>query len=320
MPKTRVKTTTTSRIKPYTTTKRKSNIMSTAFEIDTDTEDALLQSDNESKKKKIDPMAAIGDMKKLLMNIHKNQCTKTDMQSFVSKVEYRLDNIDVKIAGQEKNIVALKERLDKCEGSADSVIYRVELDKQRQIKNNLSIFGIPFVDGERLGDMVSLVFDKIECNMCQFTDCYRVKGNAKGIIIVKLTDFDAKQRILAAKSKKPLKLGDLIACSSENAKTPIFINNHTTPFFGKLLQEGRKEAKNEKIHSCWLNSFGCQVKFTDRGKQYGFTSVEELRRLIDEHGGTVAKKSSKRSSSHLDLSSSDNTNSSKKVQNVQNNG
>lgn len=141
--------------------------------------------------------------------------------------------------------------------------------------------------------VVSLsIFDKIGCAVTeqQVVDCYRLNGKGNNIIVVKLSDYELKQNILKVKATKPVTLGDVITCDSEVASSIIYINNHVTPFFGKLLKEGRIAVKKGEIHSCWINSFGCQLKLTEDGKQHCYRSVDELSSLISNKPSASKKR------------------------------
>lgn len=231
------------------------------------------------------------DLRTLILSIKKSQCTKADMQTFTESMNSKLVDIESKVSSQDSKIESMDKRLSACEGQAASAEFQSQLDKQRTLKNNISIFGIIPTEGEKLKQIAVSVFSKIGCAVAdeQIVDCYRINGSSNGIVIVKLTDFDVKQKILKEKSKKAVTVGEVVACDSKAAATIIYINNHVTPFFGKLLAEGRKAIKNGDIHSCWLNSFGCQLKLEENGKQYGYRTVTELKKLI------TGKKSNKRS-------------------------
>lgn len=231
------------------------------------------------------------DLRTLMLSIKKTQCTKHDMKLFTDSVNSKLVEIKSKVSSQDVKIDSLNKRLDLCESQAASAQYHIQLDKQRSLKNNVSIFGIGSTEGENLLQIVVSVFNKIGCAVANelITNCYRIKGNSNNIIVVTLADYDLKQKILKEKSKKAITVGEIISCTSDAAGTIIYINNHVTPFFGKLLHEGRKAVKNGDIHSSWLNSFGCQLKFEENGKQHGYRSVDELTKLI-----ASKKKSNKR--------------------------
>lgn len=151
------------------------------------------------------------------------------------------------------------------------------------MKNNLSIFGVIRNDDENLLEIVLSIFKKIGCTVAakQVAGCYRIKGNNNNIIIVKMNDYDLKQKILKQKTTKEIKAGEVSNFNSDAAMSTIYINNHVTPFFGKLLQESRRAAKDGRIHSCWLNSFGCQLKFEENGTHHNYRTVDQLKNMIE---------------------------------------
>lgn len=140
----------------------------------------------------------------MLKQLIQSQCTKDDFKSFSAQVSSRLDGVDNRIATQDNNISTLVKRMDDCEKATASAHYQLELDKQRQLKNNISIIGIPKTNGEKLVDMVLKLLSKVGCQLttANVMNCYRIKGNGNHIIIVKFSDFEIKQQILANKSKK----------------------------------------------------------------------------------------------------------------------
>lgn len=219
------------------------------------------------------------ELRLLLLSIQQTQCTKDDMKSFTDSVNTKLVDIEAKVSSQDGKIDAMNHRLEKCENQAASAHYQLELEKQRLLKNNLSIFGVSRKEGENLQHIVSSIFDKIGCAVTERL-CCRLNGNGSNIIVVKLGDYDLKQNVLKVKAKKPVTVGDVITDSTDEAGSIIYI--HVTPYFGKLLKEGRIAAKKGEIHSCWLNSFGCQLKFEEDGKQHCYRSVEELVGLISK--------------------------------------
>lgn len=222
------------------------------------------------------------DLRALLLSIKKSQCTKKDMKLYTETINSKLVDIESKISKHDDSIALVNKRLEKCENQAATAQFGMELEKQRSLKNNISVFGIGHKEGENLQQIILSLFQKIGCNVNekQISSCYRLSGKGKGIIIVKLSDYELKLNILKIKAKKPVTVGELLSDSTNDASDVIYINNHVTPFFGKLLQEGRKASKNGDIHSCWLNAFGCQLKFAEDGKQHMYRSIEELTSLI----------------------------------------
>lgn len=280
--------------KPTRGRRRKSYVMAAInSDIDSDTENRLLNSENEPTQDNLTSNLPIGELYALLSDIKQSQCTKEDFKSFALNVNNRISSIEERITTNDDNLASFSKRMDDCEKANAATQYQLELDKQRHLRNNISIFGIPKNNEENLVEIVLKVLQKFEANVQvnKIADCYRIKGNINHIIVVKLNNFDLKQQILSKKAKQKITLGDILSNANKN---PIFINNHTTPFFGKLLAEGRKAAKDGKINACWLNSFGCQLKFTEDGKYYGYPDIVELNKLIIEKPEDGRPKASKR--------------------------
>lgn len=166
------------------------------------------------------------ELRLLLLSIQQTQCTKDDMKSFTDSVNTKLVDIEAKVSSQDGKIDAMNHRLEKCENQAASAHYQLELEKQRSLKNNLSIFGVSRKEGESLQHIVSSIFDKIGCAVTesQIVNC-RLNGNGSNIIVVKLGDYDLKQNVLKVKAKKPVTVGDVITDSTDEAGSIIYINN-----------------------------------------------------------------------------------------------
>lgn len=62
---------------------------------------------------------------------------------------------------------------------------------------------------------------------------------------------------------------------------PIFINNHVTTFYARLLAVGRQAVKANKLHSCWIGSTGCLVKIKEDAKPKTVYSMTEMARLLN---------------------------------------
>lgn len=87
-----------------------------------------------------------------------------------------------------------------------------------------------------------------------------------------------KHQILKLKSKKELRLKDIVSGSNSNGNPLVFINNHVTPFFGRLLAEGRRAVKDNRSHSD-----GCRVPLEENVPERIYRSTKELNALISEH-------------------------------------
>lgn len=161
-------------------------------------------------------------------------------------------------------INAMELRLSSIEHSLQHNTYEAELNKQNALSRNLNIMGVPVTDNENLTAITLKIFSLLGCELSRsdLTGCYRVNrsNSNRSIFIVKTSDFSIKQRILKAKMKKDLTLRDVLGTNSSLNSPTIFINNHVTPLFGKLLAAGRQAVKDKKIYSVWLSRNGCKFR------------------------------------------------------------
>lgn len=91
---------------------------------------------------------------------------------------------------------------------------------------------------------------------------------------------DLKSIALKAKMSKDLRLNDVVKSNPTNDNPLVFVKNHVTPFFGKLMAEERKALKEKKIHSVWLARHGCHLRLEENGKDFIYRSVTELNGII----------------------------------------
>lgn len=229
------------------------------------------------------------DLHKLLKQIVKDQCTKSDLKKMNEALSKNIESVQVKANTNEASISELKKRLTRMEERQASAQYDSELWKQKQLRNNISIMGVPHVNDEITAEVAIDVFQALNCNIkpVEIESAHRTKQmNGKpGIIIVTFSNFDCKMEVLEAKSKKTVKVKDIVECSGPIANQFVYVNNHVTPFFGKLLFDGRQAVKNDKAFSCWYAATGCNIKFEENGKPLVYKNINELNVLIEKYAG-----------------------------------
>lgn len=239
------------------------------------------------------------ELKELLLSIKREQVTKIDLNNFASKISQKLDGMDDRINTQADSIDDMNVRLTACESLVESATYSIEMDKQRQLKNNLSIAGLP-QSKENLKEVVLRLFTKMDVQIADgdIIDAYRVK--AGNTVIVKLSNFTTKQNLLSVKSKSQLSACDIMTTMPLD-KSVIYINNHTTPYFGKILQEGRKMVKEKQIFSCWLNANGCQVKILSDSTPTTVQNIGQMHAML-EGAKTEIQTGKRRRNQEMELS------------------
>lgn len=185
----------------------------------------------------------------------------------------------------------ISKRLEKFETAANNTTYNSELQKQRQLKNNVCIMGVPSFEAESPITTAITVFKAVGCELStsSIVSAYRTKGTSSQIV-VKLSNYDDKIKILNAKAKKVVRVSEIAICDPSVATNFVFINNHVTPYFGQLLKEGRAAVKNRQIHSCWLSSSGCMLKLDEEGVSMNISTINELQKIIRDKASTSKSK------------------------------
>lgn len=216
----------------------------------------------------------------LLKQIRDSQCTKNDLQEYSKSIAMKFEDMDKRVSVNSSAVRSVEVRLSLIEATLVKNNYEAELMKQSALSHNLSIMGIPATAKENLSSIALKVFDKFGCNLShtEVYGCYRIKNT--NMFIAKFNDFAIKQKILKAKVNITLRLSDIISSKLTGPDTTIFVNNHVTPFFGKLLAEGRKAVKENRIHSVWLNRNGCNVRLELNGLERIYRSTDELYNMI----------------------------------------
>lgn len=167
-----------------------------------------------------------------------------------------------------------------------SAAYDRELTKQQALKNNISIFGCPKINGEVVVNTALAIFKAFgsEFSPTDFEAVYRTEGKKPSFssIIVKFVKFENKLAVLNSKEKKQLKICDVFDGNKSNAQ--IYLNNHVTPYFGRLLAAGRQAMKDKLIHSCWIGATGCLIKLQEDGKSIIIRTVDGFDTIRAKHG------------------------------------
>lgn len=302
----RSKATQVSKIKPYSTSNlrhnskyKNTNMDMEILNLNLDMEDDLLKTDSESSQSTVVSIGcsenkalpsvqiARDELMDLLKEIRDSQsslCTKSDLHDYSQTMKRKFSEMDKRVTTNTSTINTVASKISSIESSLELNKHDLELVKQNAISSNLSIMGIPMTENEDLTSIATKLFLLVGCKVTKadISGCYRIntRNSSLNIFIVKLKDFAVKHRILKSKVNKELRLGDVIKSNSINENPNIFINNHVTPFFGKLLAEGRKAVKEKSIHSVWLSRSGCRLRFDIDGDEYTYRSINELNALL----------------------------------------
>lgn len=237
-------------------------------------------------------ISAEAEIMSLLREIKDSHCTKGDMIDLKLSLDTKFAAVDTELKAHKDKHNDLENRLLSLESKMSSSNYERELSKQQQLKNNVNIFGFPKTDGEDLKETALTIFKAFGCNFSKsdFDSVYRTNGRTPKFssIVVKFKDFEKKQNVL--NSKKQIRLKDVAECSESQQNIGIYINNHTTPYFGRIMAAGRKAAKEKIIHSCWIGSNSCFIQLKENGKPIAIRNVDTLDEIVKKELATGTKK------------------------------
>lgn len=200
-----------------------------------------------------------------------------DLRQHKEEINSKFAIVDKQVAENQKMIAALQDGMKRLESATLDATFDRELEKQRNLRNNVTVMGIPATKNENLKAVVVKVFACIDVVVAvsNVQNVYR-KNN---IIIVKLANYDIEAKIIENKTKKKILLSNVYPSVSNEVQ--IFVNNHTTPYFGRILQFGRNAVRDKKIVSIRLASKGCLLKFTSDGDEFLVKSVSHFIEIMD---------------------------------------
>lgn len=194
----------------------------------------------------------------------------------------KFTEVDAKVETNKCMIDELHRKVAAIESSATDASHESELAKQRNLRNNVSIMNIPYMEGENLKAIAVKVFAVLDVNIttADIHATYR-RGD---IIVIKLADYDTKAKIITNKTKNKIILRQVFP--QLRPKKPndeqIFVNNHTTPFMGRILQCGRNAVRDKRIASMRLTSKGCVMKFTNEGDEIVVKSIGQFIEILEK--------------------------------------
>lgn len=274
----------------------------------------------------------IKDLMKVMLSVdNKVASVNETMSKHIKFVSNEFGRIDKQVAVHTKVIASnageigeLRKKVNGFESKSDSLAYTVELNKQQNLRNNITISGIPFTAGENLTNLALAVFMHIGAIVSadDISSSYRFKFG--DMFVIKFHKYDTKAAVMEAKSNTEILLADIVGATAEstssNEKKMVYINTHVIPFFGHLLSRGRRAVKEKQIHSCWMTNNGVVVKLTSESKETIVKTIGNLYQLcgkpLNDHSSTKTKPTSKRTAKDQETSPIDKQKQNKKPANV----
>lgn len=166
--------------------------------------------------------------------------------------------------------------------SSASTIRKTEMHKQNELRNNLSIVGLPHVRNENLRSMFLKVCKLLGSPITNDAIRHVWRDTARQVINIELRDHDVKAHICKFSHARYLWTDDLIRLPAGMVRSRIYINDQMTHFYKQMWEIGRQARKSRLIYTSWISDRGFMVKRTPASKKRYFLSAAELNRFIDQ--------------------------------------
>lgn len=157
-----------------------------------------------------DTIPTQSDIYKIILDIKKS-CANFNFEATVSN---KIANHDSQLATLHKStsststeLNVLKRRLDQLEQKNTThtdVSHQLELQKQQLLRNNISVMGIVYEEGENLIELTKAICNHLEdnCPPDSITSAKRIRESKAHIIIVKLASSTIKDAIMRSTARK----------------------------------------------------------------------------------------------------------------------
>lgn len=191
----------------------------------------------------------------------------TETAEKIDDVNRRIDSV---VSNNDQNSIKIQ-----------SLEINLEILKQEQLKNNISISGVPpniIKSDNNTAEFVIKIAKAlgVDYNVSQFTS-YAVAGNK--FIIVHFYNMKHKQTLMnKIRAKRSLMVEEALQL---NSNSQIYLNDHLTPYFNSLYLAARKAKAEKKIFSA--SSYGGKIRARKRADDAPIiiTCANQLRMLID---------------------------------------
>lgn len=201
-----------------------------------------------------------------------------DLNEFKTEANNHYQHITGEIKNIKLNNNANEARIGECETACDHLSYEVECLKQKQLKCNISIAGIPHHKDENL----LVIFESL-CTVIGFTyvrddiaAIYRTSGTNKKSIIVQFVNDDKKFELLNAKKIKQAVIFDELNLKYIASTQEIIVAQQLTPFFANLLYNARQARQRNEIAQCWFTNKGVHIRPQENSNAVLIKSLNEL--------------------------------------------
>lgn len=205
------------------------------------------------------------------------QQVHSDMRTFQDDTNQKLGMLSEDIKSINNTTIKLEGRVNECERVSSNLSYEMELLKLKLLKVNVAIANVPIVKDENLIDIINKICDKLDAveAMEHIVNYYRTKS---GTIVLQLDTEQSKNFLIRKKKERKTLLVQEIGFP--NSDKQVMINDHLTPFFGKLCYLARQAINKEEIFAFWMSNRGLCIKLAKDSEPVIVKDAYELQSLV----------------------------------------
>lgn len=154
---------------------------------------------------------------------------------------------------------------------------KIELEKQNQLNNNLTIVALPRRKNDDELEMFLKLCHQLNATVSKNDIAYIYRsGGINERVVVKFRNHNTKVMVKNCAHKKQVWTNDLVKLAPDEEPVKIFVNLHTTRYFGKMLKIANEARKIKTLYSQYLCKRGLIVKRTENSAGQIVLSTREL--------------------------------------------
>lgn len=183
--------------------------------------------------------------------------------------------------------------------------YAIELKKQNELSNNLTLHGIPQIRDENLRG-IFLKLCKLLGAQISGTDIKSIRRDyPRTVITVELWSHNKKMHVARCSHSNYIWSDEVIRLPPGIMRNRIYINDQMTHFYREMWEMARDARKKKYIQTSWITDQGYMVKRTaTSGKRY-FLSPRDLANYINKIRNAENNRHKKRRSQRSESFSSE---------------
>ncbi|KAJ0171261.1 hypothetical protein K1T71_002050 [Dendrolimus kikuchii] len=219
----------------------------------------------------------ISDVKGIKSNMELLQSSNEEAIKKIQEFASRVDAVESRIASVEM----IADTASDTKAQMD-ILLRNDISRDQWSRmNNAEIKGIPFIKSENLfsilekiGIAINYKVDKSQINYISRIPTFNNKE--KSVIVSFLNRYIKEDFVAAARAKKSL-LASALGFADSNQR--VFVNDHLSPEYKKLLTKTKSVAKEKGFQYVWVKFSKIHVRKNDTSHVLTINSPQDLLKL-----------------------------------------